>query len=191
MMRANPRTKVSGVSLKNHYWSAHLDGTELRCVSLKDVETHETALNRTRSLSSVSHLDLREGYPALGTHSGALPHGQAPPNSVKVLTGTKNSTIFGTIMKYSEGIEPVTTLKTRSAELIRRARDTGQPIVITQNGKATAVLQDVESFERQRKALLLLRYLAQGEEEVRIGKGVSQPRALRHFEKKLKALRRG
>ncbi len=94
-------------------------------------------------------------------------------------------------MKYSEGIEPVTTLKTRSAELIRRARDTGQPIVITQNGKATAVLQDVESFERQRKALLLLRYLAQGEEEVRIGKGVSQPRALRHFEKKLKALRRG
>ncbi len=94
-------------------------------------------------------------------------------------------------MKYSEGIEPVTTLKTRSAELIRRARDTGQPIVITQNGKATAVLQDVESFERQRKALLLLRYLAQGEEEVRIGKGVSQQKALRHFEKKLKALRRG
>jgi len=28
-------------------------------------------------------------------------------------------------MKYSEAIEPVTTLKTRSAELIRRARDIG------------------------------------------------------------------
>ncbi|NKB16781.1 MAG: type II toxin-antitoxin system prevent-host-death family antitoxin, partial [Sphingomonadales bacterium] len=43
-------------------------------------------------------------------------------------------------MKYSEAIEPVTTLKTKSAELIRRARESGQPIVITQNGKATAVL---------------------------------------------------
>lgn len=94
-------------------------------------------------------------------------------------------------MKYSEAIEPVTTLKTRSAELIRRARDTGQPIVITQKGKATAVLQDVESFERQRKALLLLRYLAQGAEEVRSGKGVPHVKAVRHLEKKLKKLRRG
>ena len=94
-------------------------------------------------------------------------------------------------MKYFETIEPVSRLKTRSAELIRRARDTGQPIVITQNGKATAVLQDVESFERQRNALLLLRYLAQGEEEVRSGKGVAHRKAVRHFEKKLKELRRG
>jgi prevent-host-death family protein len=94
-------------------------------------------------------------------------------------------------MKTSRGIEPVTTLKTRSAELIRRARETGQPIVITQNGKATAVLQDVESFERQRKALLLLRYLSQAEDEIRRGKGVSHAKALRHFDKKLKALRRG
>jgi len=94
-------------------------------------------------------------------------------------------------MKYSEAIEPVTTLKTRSAELIRRARDTGQPIVITQNGKATAVLQDVESFERQRKALLLLRYLTQAEDEIRSGKGVPHAKAARHFERKLKELRRG
>src|SRR3990172_3292200 len=93
--------------------------------------------------------------------------------------------------KYFETVEPVSRLKTRSAELIRRARDTGQPIVITQNGKATAVLQDVESFERQRNALLLLRYLAQGEEEVRSGKGVPHRKAVRHFEKKLKELRRG
>jgi prevent-host-death family protein len=85
-------------------------------------------------------------------------------------------------MKYTEAIVPVTTLKTKSAELIRRARETGQPIVITQNGKATAVLVDVESFERQREALLLLRYLAVGEEEIRKGKGVPHQKALRHFE---------
>ncbi len=92
-------------------------------------------------------------------------------------------------MKYTKAIEPVTTLKTKSAELIRRAKETGQPIVITQNGKATAVLVDVESFERQREALFLLRYLAVGEEEIRKGKGVPHQKALRHFERKLKELR--
>ena len=56
-------------------------------------------------------------------------------------------------MNYADGIEPVTVLKTRCAELIRQARETGQPIIITQNGKPTAVLQDVESFQRQREAL--------------------------------------
>jgi prevent-host-death family protein len=92
-------------------------------------------------------------------------------------------------MKNTEAIEPVTTLKTRSSELIRKARETGQPIVITQNGKATAVLQDVESYERQRNALLLLRMLARGDEEIRRGLGVPHGKALRHFEKKLKELR--
>lgn len=92
-------------------------------------------------------------------------------------------------MKYRESIEPVTTLKTKCAELIQRARETGQPIVITQNGKATAVLQDVDSFERQRKALLLLRMFAQGEEEIRSGNGVPHAKALRHFAKTLKDLR--
>jgi len=110
------------------------------------------------------------------------------------LTGPKLRSIFGykqggLFLKYSEAIEPVTTLKTKSAELIRRARETGQPIVITQNGKATAVLVDVESFEREREALLLLRYLAVGEGEIGEGKGVTQAKAHRHFERKLKELR--
>ena len=94
-------------------------------------------------------------------------------------------------MKYSEAIEPVTTLKTKSAELIRRAKESGQPIIITQNGKATAVLVDVVSFERQREALLLLRYVAVGGNEIANGKGVRHKEALRRFERKLKELRSG
>jgi len=85
-------------------------------------------------------------------------------------------------LKYSEAIAPVTTLKTKSAELIRRAKESGQPIVVTQNGKATAVLVDVESFERQREALLLLRYLAVGDDEIGKREGVPHEEALRHFE---------
>lgn len=65
------------------------------------------------------------------------------------------------------------------------------PSIITQNGKATAVLVDVESFERQREALLLLRYLAVGEDEIGKGKRVPHEDALHHFERKLKELRGG
>ena len=85
-------------------------------------------------------------------------------------------------MNFKEAIEPVTVLKTKSAELIKRARETGQPIVITQNGKATAVLQDVESFQRQRDALLLLKLLSDRDAEVRAGHTVSHDEAIRQLD---------
>ena len=94
-------------------------------------------------------------------------------------------------MNYVEAIEPVTTLKSKSAELVRRARDSGQPIIITQNGKATAVLQDVESYQRQRQALLLLRYLARGDRDYRQGKLLSDSEADQHFRASLEALKSG
>ena len=92
-------------------------------------------------------------------------------------------------MNMATAIEPVTELKKRSAQLIRDARDSGQPIVITQNGKATAVLQDVETYEEQRRALLLLKLMAQGDQELKRGKTVNHATARKRFEKKLKDLR--
>ena len=84
---------------------------------------------------------------------------------------TEFGATFGT-MDLTHDVEPVTTLKRSAAELIARATDRHSPIVITQNGRATAVLQDVETFARQRQALLLLRFLAQGEQELRRGRGI-------------------
>jgi len=94
-------------------------------------------------------------------------------------------------MDYAKGIEPVTVLKTKSAELIRQARETGQPIIITQNGKPTAVLQDVESFQRQREALTLLKILAKGDQEISQGKVLTHDAVMRSVERKLKELQRG
>jgi prevent-host-death family protein len=91
-------------------------------------------------------------------------------------------------MDYLEAIEPVTVLKTKSAELIRKVKKTGQPVIITQNGKATAVLQDIEDFQRQKKALLLLRFLAKGDQQLREGKAISHAKASKHFDEKLKEL---
>ncbi len=91
-------------------------------------------------------------------------------------------------MSLLDAIEPVTVLKKRSADLIRRARESGQPVVITQNGKATAVLQDVESYQSQRQALLLLKYLARGDRDHRQGKVLSDAEADHRFRAKLAAL---
>ena len=94
-------------------------------------------------------------------------------------------------MNYVDAIEPVTVLKTRSAELIRRAHQNGQPIIITQNGKATAVLQDIVSYQRERQALLLLKYLARGDRDHREGRVLSDEEADRHFRGKLATMKSG
>lgn len=92
-------------------------------------------------------------------------------------------------MNFADAIEPVTALKTRTSELIRRARDTGQPVVITQNGKATAILQDVASYQRDREALMLLKLAAQGDRDYRQGNVVSDAEADAHFRDRLEKLR--
>lgn len=68
-------------------------------------------------------------------------------------------------MDLTEDIAPVTALSRAAPDLITRAAEGRRPIVITQNGRATAVLQDVASYERQRRALQLLKVLAQGDRD--------------------------
>lgn len=68
-------------------------------------------------------------------------------------------------MSLTDAIEPVSALKTRSDELIRKARETGQPVILTRDGKADAVLQDVATYERQRETLLLLKLAVQGDRQ--------------------------
>jgi prevent-host-death family protein len=94
-------------------------------------------------------------------------------------------------MNMATSIEPVTALKTRSAQPIKTARESGQPIVITQNGKASAVLQDAESYEEQRRALLMLKMLAQGDQEIVRGEGMKHSDVRKNLEKRLKGMRDG
>ena len=87
-------------------------------------------------------------------------------------------------MASSRDIEPVTSLKASPAELISRARERRAPIVITQHGRATAVLQDIESYERQRRTLLMLKLVAQGEADFAAGRTVSDAEARRRLRKR-------
>lgn len=75
-------------------------------------------------------------------------------------------------MRYSTQIKPISYLKANAAEMLQTIADTRQPVVITQNGEAKAVLQDVTSYERMQETLVLLKILALGQREVDEGKTV-------------------
>jgi prevent-host-death family protein len=72
-----------------------------------------------------------------------------------------------------DDIEPITVLKRDAAELIERASVRRAPIVITQNGRATAVLQDADSYAEDQRAFALLKLAIQGERDIVEGRGMS------------------
>jgi prevent-host-death family protein len=74
------------------------------------------------------------------------------------------------MMKLKEDIRPVTYLKSSAADLLAQINATHRPVVITQNGTARAVLQDPESYEKMRRAIGLLKLIAQGESDVQAGR---------------------
>lgn len=81
-------------------------------------------------------------------------------------------------------IAPITELKRDATSLVERATEQRSPIVITQNGRATAVLQDVESFEEDRRAFALLKLALQGDASIAAGRTVSRS----DYKKRLAAL---
>jgi prevent-host-death family protein len=72
-------------------------------------------------------------------------------------------------MGRHDRIKPISYLKAHSAELIRELGEGAPPLIITQNGEARAVLQDVGSWEATQEALALLKLLALGREEMARG----------------------
>lgn len=73
-------------------------------------------------------------------------------------------------MKLSNRIKPISYLKAHAAEIVRTINQQGEPLVITQNGEAKAVLQDIESYEQSQETMALLKILALGNLQIEAGK---------------------
>ncbi|MFT3811841.1 MAG: type II toxin-antitoxin system Phd/YefM family antitoxin [Acidovorax sp.] len=73
-------------------------------------------------------------------------------------------------MRYSSQVKPISYLKAHAAEVLARLSEQREPLVITQNGEARAVLQDVASFEQTQETLALLKVLALGSQDVAAGR---------------------
>ena len=68
-------------------------------------------------------------------------------------------------------IIPVSDLRQDAAKVLKRVKDSREPVVITQRGRAAAVLLSVEAFEQSERDRELLRLLAKGEREIEAGEG--------------------
>lgn len=77
-------------------------------------------------------------------------------------------------MNIKEDIRPISYIKANAAEILAQVNETQRPVYVTQNGEAKAVLLDTESYEKMKKAIGLLKLLAQGERDITDGKVLLQ-----------------
>jgi len=75
-------------------------------------------------------------------------------------------------LRYSTQIKPISYVKSHAAELLDRIAEEREPIVITQNGEARAVLVDIASYEQTQETLALLKVLAIADKEIEAGESV-------------------
>ena len=73
-------------------------------------------------------------------------------------------------MKLSSQIKPISYLKAHAAEIVRNLNEHREPLVITQNGEAKVVIQDIESYEQTQETMALLKILALGTRQIAEGK---------------------
>ena len=81
-------------------------------------------------------------------------------------------------------VRPISYVKANAADLIRELKENGEPLVITQNGEATAVMQDVASYEATQETLALLKILALGRRQVEEGRTVPADEVFRRLRKR-------
>ena len=73
-------------------------------------------------------------------------------------------------MRYASQIKSISYLKANAAEVLEQLAEKREPLVITQNGEAKAVMQDVASYDETQETLALLKILALGNHDIEEGK---------------------
>lgn len=68
---------------------------------------------------------------------------------------------------------PITDFRQDAARALKQVQRSADPVIITQRGRAAAVMLSVEAFERGERERQILRLLARGDQEIGEGKGRS------------------
>src|SRR5438067_13042911 len=78
-------------------------------------------------------------------------------------------------------VQPISYVKANAADLIRELAETREPLLITQNGQARAVMQDVATYAATQETLALLKILALGKRQIDEGKAIPLAEAVRRL----------
>jgi len=88
-------------------------------------------------------------------------------------------------MKLSEAVKPISYIKAHASEVVREIEKKGS-VIITLNGEAKAVLQDIHEYEKTQESLAMLKILAQGRKNREEGMVTSAAEAFRRVRKKIR-----
>ena len=94
-------------------------------------------------------------------------------------------------MKYSEDIKPISYLKTHASEVIRDVAENQKTIIITHNGEAKVIVQDVKVYEKTQEGIALLKILALSGKEIKKGKYKTLDKSFDNVRKRIDDFKRG
>lgn len=72
----------------------------------------------------------------------------------------------------AESVISLSDFKSDASQWLRQLQDDRQSLVLTQNGRGSAVVQSYETFQRQQQSMAMLKLMAQGEADIQAGKTV-------------------
>jgi prevent-host-death family protein len=75
-------------------------------------------------------------------------------------------------MHIADHVKPISYLKSEAAQIVKDLTDSGEPLIITQNGEAKLVVQDVRTYEATQQTIALLKILAIGQKQIDRGEHV-------------------
>jgi prevent-host-death family protein len=84
-------------------------------------------------------------------------------------------------MKPSTNIKPISYLKANASDVVNQLQEQREPMIITQNGEAKMVVQDIESYEKTQQTLALLKVLALGQQQIEAGQVVEASTAIKRI----------
>ncbi|WP_199609872.1 type II toxin-antitoxin system Phd/YefM family antitoxin [Flocculibacter collagenilyticus] len=83
-------------------------------------------------------------------------------------------------------VELVTTLKRQATKILADLHSTKEPVLITEHGKPSAYLVDVEDYEMMQRRMAILEGIARGEQAIRNDQVVTNEQAKEQMNKWLK-----
>jgi len=88
-------------------------------------------------------------------------------------------------MYLSQDIKPISYLKAKTADVINSVNENQRTIIITQNGEAKAIVQDIRSYENLQNSLNLLKLIVQSENDIEKGNIIKQEEMFNNLEQRL------
>ncbi|MBN2355530.1 type II toxin-antitoxin system Phd/YefM family antitoxin [candidate division KSB1 bacterium] len=89
-------------------------------------------------------------------------------------------------MKFSEVVKPISYFKAHASEIVKDVVDNKRTMIITQNGEAKVILQDIRTYEQMQESLALLKILALSNKNFAEGKLKSAEKAFSDIRLKIK-----